>query len=94
MVIQLLARFLSDTGLHLLSIYLRKGIVKETLNSNKTDSPDARLKSLRHWLLAIGYKDFSLDPASQDASFRRYFRMTLKDKKSLILWMLRQRKSP
>ena len=59
--------------------------MKETLNSNKTDSPDARLISLKQWLLSLGYKDFSLEPASQDASFRRYFRMTLKGQKSLIL---------
>ena len=59
--------------------------MKETLKSSKTDSLDARLKSIKQWLLTIGYKDFSLEPASQDASFRRYFRMTLKGNKSLIL---------
>ncbi|MCK5669196.1 MAG: phosphotransferase [Gammaproteobacteria bacterium] len=36
----------------------------------------ARLKQLNHWLSeTIGSKDYQLEPASDDASFRRYFRL-------------------
>lgn len=59
--------------------------MKETLISNRTNTPDARLESLKRWLLSIGYEGFLLKPASQDASFRRYFRMTLTDNKSLVI---------
>jgi len=35
-----------------------------------------RLKQLNHWLSGtIGIKDYQLEPASDDASFRRYFRL-------------------
>lgn len=38
---------------------------------------DTRLRQLHDWLLHdIGLSDFSLAPASADASFRRYFRVT------------------
>jgi aminoglycoside/choline kinase family phosphotransferase len=38
---------------------------------------DPRLDLLRHWLeSALGWRDFGLAPASADASFRRYFRVT------------------
>ncbi len=59
--------------------------MKETTNSNTTTAVDARLVSLNQWLLEIGFTDYLLEPASQDASFRRYFRMTRKAGKSLIL---------
>lgn len=36
-----------------------------------------RMKALQSWLCTVlGYDDFSLVPASSDASFRRYFRVT------------------
>ena len=36
-----------------------------------------RLESLRHWVAAyLGSQEFDLAPASSDASFRRYFRVT------------------
>ena len=36
-----------------------------------------RLESLRHWVAAyLGSQEFGLAPASSDASFRRYFRVT------------------
>jgi hypothetical protein len=39
---------------------------------------DPRLELLRHWLeSSLGWRDFGLAPASADASFRRYFRVTL-----------------
>ena len=44
-----------------------------------TDSrrDDPRLALLRHWLEdGLGWRDTSLAPASADASFRRYFRVT------------------
>ena len=47
-------------------------LVKATLVS----SPDARLEALRAWLGAQLGNDYALAPASADASFRRYFRVT------------------
>jgi hypothetical protein len=38
-------------------------------------SPDVRLDALRSWLAACIKQDFSITPASADASFRRYFRI-------------------
>jgi aminoglycoside/choline kinase family phosphotransferase len=41
------------------------------------DANDARLQSLSHWTAkALGTGAFALAPASADASFRRYFRIT------------------
>jgi aminoglycoside/choline kinase family phosphotransferase len=41
------------------------------------EAHDARLARLEQWLAAIfGAQDFDLRPASADASFRRYFRVT------------------
>jgi len=59
--------------------------LKESIEANKTKSTDARLEVLNDWLLNLGYADFSLAPASQDASFRRYFRMTRNEHESLIV---------
>ena len=45
---------------------------------NTALSADARLAALSDWLAdVLGSRDFSLAPASTDASFRRYFRATL-----------------
>ena len=42
-----------------------------------TRRDDPRLDLLRNWLgSALGFRDFELAPASADASFRRYFRVT------------------
>ncbi len=47
-------------------------------------APDERLEGLRHWLrTAAGLPEFSIVPASGDASFRRYFRVRFGDR-SLI----------
>ena len=44
-----------------------------------------RLRQLEHWLeLSCQLPDHEIAPASADASFRRYFRVTLKDGRSLI----------
>src|SRR5438128_2305998 len=41
------------------------------------DARDARLATLREWAAAeIGAPDLHIVPASSDASFRRYFRLT------------------
>ena len=41
-------------------------------------APDARQDRLAAWAAnALGTPDFTLARASEDASFRRYFRMTL-----------------
>lgn len=40
-------------------------------------TPDARLQQLEEWLAGVlGTRDFELRPASSDASFRRYFRVS------------------
>ncbi len=36
---------------------------------------DARSTHLAHWLAGLGYRDYDLAPASEDASFRRYLRL-------------------
>ncbi|MDY6979244.1 MAG: phosphotransferase [Pseudomonadota bacterium] len=36
---------------------------------------DTRLQQLEHWLATQGYHHYTLEPASADASFRRYFRI-------------------
>jgi aminoglycoside/choline kinase family phosphotransferase len=42
-----------------------------------TDLPDARLDALTAWAeTAMGLREFAVAPASTDASFRRYFRIT------------------
>jgi N-acetylmuramate 1-kinase len=47
---------------------------------------DARLDALEHWLSAqLHGARFSLAPASEDASFRRYFRATLDDGKTYVV---------
>ena len=45
---------------------------------------DDRLPSINRWLEAEGYRDYRLDPASEDASFRRYLRLQA-DGESLIV---------
>lgn len=50
-----------------------------------TASEDKRLGQIREWLHTLGYDDYQLVPASQDASFRRYFRLTDQNQKSVII---------
>jgi aminoglycoside/choline kinase family phosphotransferase len=46
---------------------------------------DSRLTALTRWLAApLGGPDFGIAPASADASFRRYFRVTLPDARSFV----------
>ena len=46
--------------------------------ADDTQSADARADALSDWLAAVlGTRDYALAPASEDASFRRYFRVTL-----------------
>lgn len=46
---------------------------------------DNRRDALEHWLSAqLGGAHFALTPASEDASFRRYFRATLEDGRSFV----------
>ena len=45
-----------------------------------TQAADARAAALSDWLVAVlGTRDYVFAPASEDASFRRYFRVTLAD---------------
>jgi aminoglycoside/choline kinase family phosphotransferase len=56
---------------------LRRGPTEITL-LDETQSADARADALSNWLTAVlGTRDYALAPASADASFRRYFRVTL-----------------
>lgn len=45
---------------------------------------DERSSQLNRWLERLGYRDFRLSPASEDASFRRYLRLEA-DGQSLIV---------
>ena len=40
-----------------------------------SDSMTDRKSAMQTWLDSLGYRDYSLDIASEDASFRRYFRI-------------------
>ena len=45
-----------------------------------------RLKLLHHWLsVELCFKDYSLTPASEDASFRRYFRVLHNDGSDIVM---------
>jgi len=47
---------------------------------------DARLDALERWLASqLGGASFTLAPASEDASFRRYFRATLSDARTYVV---------
>ena len=51
-----------------------------------TASDDPRLAQLRHWLERdLGFSDYAIAPASADASFRRYFRVTRPGQAPLIV---------
>lgn len=43
--------------------------------SDRQNLLDKRLQQLEQWLVTLGYHDYQLEPASADASFRRYFRI-------------------
>lgn len=50
------------------------------------NQPDARLAQLHSWLQAhFAGKTFTLEPASADASFRRYFRATVEDNTYVVM---------
>jgi len=45
-----------------------------------------RLQQLNHWLSeTIGSKDYQLEPASDDASFRRYFRLNYNNETLIVM---------
>ncbi len=47
---------------------------------------DTRLSLIHDWLAqTLGYKDFSLTPASADASFRRYFRVNHDGQRYIVM---------
>lgn len=50
-------------------------------------SDDPRLRSLRSWLEGLLDTPFTLEPASEDASFRRYFRVTRKQADGRQSWI-------
>ena len=50
---------------------------QSTPSGPSNSPPDARLEQLRRWVQQLfGSQDFTIAPASADASFRRYFRVT------------------
>jgi aminoglycoside/choline kinase family phosphotransferase len=54
--------------------------------STQRAAHDQRLDSLRRWLeTALGFRDYGIAPASADASFRRYFRVTRAGHEPLIV---------
>jgi len=60
--------------------------VKSHITTQRASHPvDDRLAALRRWLAGpLAGPDFTLAPASADASFRRYFRATLADGRSFV----------
>ncbi len=45
-----------------------------------------RIQAMRRWLSGeLGYRDYTLEPASTDASFRRYFRMSLDGASRIVM---------
>jgi hypothetical protein len=45
-----------------------------------------RLAELKHWLgQIVGSRDFTVQPASEDASFRRYFRVKVGDESYIVM---------
>ena len=44
-----------------------------------------RKQELKQWLDGLGYQDYSLEIASEDASFRRYFRLQQGDKSWIVM---------
>ena len=60
--------------------------VKSHITTQRAPHPlDARLAALQRWLAGpLAGPDFTLAPASADASFRRYFRATLADGRSFV----------
>jgi N-acetylmuramate 1-kinase len=60
--------------------------VKSHITTQRATHPvDDRLAALRRWLAGpLAGPDFTLAPASADASFRRYFRATLADGHSFV----------
>ncbi len=44
-----------------------------------------RITAMKTWLDSLGYSNYSLDIASEDASFRRYFRLTQGDESWIVM---------
>ena len=44
-----------------------------------------RSKALNEWLIQLGYVDYSLTPASEDASFRSYLRLRMGDQSWIVM---------
>ena len=44
-----------------------------------------RTEQMKNWLDSLGYKDYSLQAASEDASFRRYFRLQQGDQSWIVM---------
>ena len=46
---------------------------------------DARSTQLAQWLAGLGYRDYQLAPASEDASFRRYLRLSSEGRSLIVM---------
>ena len=45
-----------------------------------------RLEQLKHWLeTELNFREYTLNPASADASFRRYFRVTHEGESLIVM---------
>jgi len=63
-----------------------KNFDKQPLEPFESLFMTTRLQQLNHWLSkTICSKDYQLEPASADASFRRYFRLKLNDETFIVM---------
>jgi len=66
---------------------------------SESKSKDEILKQVQddekyiHWLQSIGWDKYNIEIASSDASFRSYYRLSLKDKSFLLMDSSRQKES-
>ncbi len=63
-----------------------KNFDKQSLDTFESSFMTTRLQQLNHWLSeTICSKDYQLEPASADASFRRYFRLKFNDETFIVM---------
>jgi hypothetical protein len=55
------------------------------MNREMSNDTLPRMAALHSWLGQLGMRDYRLDPASTDASFRRYFRISTPDGTSIVM---------
>lgn len=60
-------------------------IIVALMTTKKPKMNDTRLDLLRQWLNNLGIFQYQIEPASADASFRRYFRVTTEDESRIVM---------